>query len=129
MKHPDPRTYATYADGLQAAVALIDGRLHPDSARFTWEDAPVFTYWVPEALLERLGLLARAYDLRVLSRINREEQLRIPRQQSRQVLDELAFLASFIEDPALAPVMACIQKVAHRTLTAPYPHWLLLELN
>jgi hypothetical protein len=82
---------------------------------------------VVEELFVRAVLLARAYDLRQLAKLDSYGQVELNKQQARRLSDELAFLQSVVNDSLLEPHLAAMQEVADSCWRTTEAAWLVVE--
>ena len=76
-----------------------------------YEDTPddEDSLWLSERLVQRLLLVAAAYELHTLPLLSSADPIRLNQQRCAPLLDELAFVADRLDDPAAATTAQAIQ--------------------
>jgi hypothetical protein len=69
---------------------------------------------IPERLFRRLELLARAYELQVLTLVAGVDETELNTQQAASLVDELDFIGQVTADPLLQQVLPGLVRVARR---------------
>ena len=118
---PTPGTFAdrlrpeTYTDDIEWMVGVVRTGQPVDWA----SSVPQTQAMLPERIAERLLDLGRAYRLHVLQQLSPSKQNRLNAQQARGLADEICFLLSAIEDPALREHVTVLERLAHECSTRP----------
>lgn len=93
------------------ADRLDPGTYQDDEVFGVYEDAPdeADSLWLSERLVQRLILVAAAYELHTLPMLSSVDPVRLNQQRCSSLLDELAFIADRLDDPAAATTAQAIQ--------------------
>ncbi|HEX9269226.1 MAG TPA: hypothetical protein VF998_05225 [Candidatus Limnocylindria bacterium] len=77
--------------------------------------------WIPERLFTRMQLLAAAYELHVLPRLDPLGDNVLDRERAGTLVDELEFLARVVEDPLLLEHLEALRDAALACTRSPFP--------
>ncbi len=112
----DPKS-SRYANRLDAATYADDKQVHFGIARS--QKDPESWIGVSDRLISRLTSLGMAYELGHVQRIDIYGDTIFKSQQCEKLYRELAFLGSFVRDPALGAALNTLGKLIKPALGKP----------
>ncbi|MFC6591433.1 hypothetical protein ACFP81_05015 [Deinococcus lacus] len=125
----DPKHFSQGAYGI---IAIVSRKVSPEWEEFNLRRRTVSKVEVSDCLLKRVGTIAQAYDLPLLSRLV-WVQSRFAPEQLDSLIDECEWLYGILNDPASQQLIQILGEAVSQAETTKlrYPdiHWVLTVRN
>lgn len=114
---------ATFEDDVEVDVVVVKA-----GAALDWSQIPLEEQvLLPERIFDRLCRIGAAYELHHLQSLKVDQLNRLNRSQTESLIEEVGFVVSIVDDPALRHYIPILLRMAELCLRSGKPCELLIE--
>jgi hypothetical protein len=114
---------ATFENDVEVDVVVVKAGAELDWSQILPEEQVL----VPERIFDRLCRIGAAYELQRLQSLKADQPSRLNRSQTESLIEEVEFVASIVDDPALRHYIQPLLRVAELCLRSGKAYELIIE--
>jgi len=114
---------ATFEDDVEVDVVVVKAGAELDWSQIPLEEQDL----VPERIFDRLCRMGAAYELQHLQSLKVDQPNRLNRSQTESLIEEVEFVGSIVDDPALRHYIPNLLRIAELCLRSGKPRELIID--